>query len=191
MLARAGLLRGSFIPPEPLRNLRQVSRHHQRVTAMLAAEKNRLVRVLGDAGIRLTAVVSDPHGVAARAMIDCLLDGGTPQQALAHAGRLRAPREELAAALEGEPSEEHLFVARMIRRHIDALLDQATEKIRPAAANRLIALVEPRFSTVATAAARYYCPQAPGHPHGFHGNLRPYFVVRPLFPLWFGAVPEP
>ena len=41
MLARAGLLRGSFIPPEPLRNLRQLSRHHQRVTAMLAAEKNR------------------------------------------------------------------------------------------------------------------------------------------------------
>jgi transposase len=73
MLARAGLLRGSFIPPEQLRHLRQLARHHQRVTAMLAAEKNRLVRVLGDAGIRLTAVVSDPHGVAARAMIDCLL----------------------------------------------------------------------------------------------------------------------
>jgi len=138
MLARAGLLRGSFIPPEPLRNLRQLSRHHQRVTAMLAAEKNRLVRVLGDAGIRLTAVVSDPHGVAARAMIDCLLDGGTPQQALAHAGRLRAPREELAAALEGEPSEEHLFVARMIRRHIDALEADLAELARA-----LIARLEP------------------------------------------------
>lgn len=90
-LARAGLLRGRFIPPEPLRHLRQVSRHHQRVTAMVAAEKNRLVRVLGDAGIRLTAVVSDPYGVAARAMIDCLLAGGTPQEALVHAGRWRAP----------------------------------------------------------------------------------------------------
>jgi len=76
--ARAGLLRGSFIPPERLRNLRQLSRHHQRLTALLGAEKNRLVRVLGDAGIRLSAVVSDPHGVAARAMIDCLLDGGAP-----------------------------------------------------------------------------------------------------------------
>jgi transposase len=49
---------------------------------MLAAEKNRLVRLLSDAGIRLTAVVSDPHGVAARALIDCLLEGGTPEQAL-------------------------------------------------------------------------------------------------------------
>jgi transposase len=120
-LARAGLLRGSFIPPEPLRNLRQLSRHHQRVTAMVAAEKNRLVRVLGDGGIRLTAVVSDPHGVAARDMIDCLLNGGTPHEAIGYAGRLRAPREELAAALEGELSEEHLFVARMIRRHIEDL----------------------------------------------------------------------
>ena len=49
---------------------------------MLAAEKNRLVRLLSDAGIRITGVVSDPHGVAAHAMIDCLLDGGTPEQAL-------------------------------------------------------------------------------------------------------------
>jgi hypothetical protein len=78
---------------------------------MLAAEKNRLVRVLSDAGIRLTAVVSDPHGVAARAMIDCLLHGGTPDQALQYAGRLKAPREELLASLQGELSEEHWFVA--------------------------------------------------------------------------------
>ena len=49
---------------------------------MLAAEKNRLVRLLSDAGIRITAVVSDAHEMAARTMIDCLLDGGTPEQAL-------------------------------------------------------------------------------------------------------------
>jgi transposase len=75
MLARAGLLRGSFIPPARLRTLRQVSRHHQKITAMRAMEKNRLVKVLSDAGIRISAVVSDPHGVAASAIIDCLLDG--------------------------------------------------------------------------------------------------------------------
>jgi len=54
MLARAGLLRGSFIPPERLHTLRQVSRHHQKITAMRAMEKNRLVKVLSDAGIRIT-----------------------------------------------------------------------------------------------------------------------------------------
>jgi transposase len=127
MLARAGLLRGSFIPPEKLRNLRQISRYHHRTTAMLAAEKNRLVRLLSDAGIRITAVVSDAHGVAARTMIDCLLDGGTPEQALRYAGRLKAPREELLASLQGELSEEHLFVARMIRQHIDTLQTQLAD----------------------------------------------------------------
>jgi predicted metalloprotease with PDZ domain len=50
-------------------------------------------------------------------------------------------------------------------------LDQATEEIRPAPADRLIAPVEPRLQTVATATARSYCPQAPGHSRGFHGNL--------------------
>ena len=121
MLARAGLLRGSFIPPERLRTLRQVSRHHQKITAMRAMEKNRLVKVLSDAGIRISAVVSDPPGVAASAIIDCLLDGGTPEQALTLAGRLQAPREVLLAALQGELSADHRFVANTIRHHLRAL----------------------------------------------------------------------
>jgi transposase len=82
---------------------------------------------LSDAGIRITAVVSDPHGVAARALIDCLLDGGTPEQALRYARRLKAPREEVLASLQGELSEEHLFVARLIRQHIDTLQTQLAE----------------------------------------------------------------
>jgi transposase len=121
MLARAGLLRGSFIPPEQLRNLRQVSRHHQKITAMRAMEKNRLLKVLSDAGIRITAVVSDAHGVAATAIIDGLLAGGTPEQALTHAGRLRAAPETLLASLQGELSAEHRFVAQTIRHHIHYL----------------------------------------------------------------------
>lgn len=127
MLARAGLLRGSFIPPERLHTLRQVSRHHQKITAMRAMEKNRLVRVLSDAGIRITAVVSDPHGVAATAIIDCLLDGGTPEQALTFAGRLKAPREDLLAALQGELSADHRFVANTIRHHLRGLEAQLAD----------------------------------------------------------------
>jgi transposase len=127
MLARAGLLRGSFIPPERLRTLRQVSRHHQKITAMRAMEKNRLVKVLSDAGIRISAVVSDPHGVAASAIIDCLLDGGTPEQALTLAGRLQAPREALLAALQGELSADHRFVANTIRHHLRALEAQLAD----------------------------------------------------------------
>ena len=127
MLARAGLLRGSFIPPERLRTLRQVSRHHQKITAMRAMEKNRLVKVLSDAGIWISAVVSDPHGVAASAIIDCLLEGGTPEQALTLAGRLQAPREVLLAALQGELSADHRFVAQTIRHHLRALEAQLAD----------------------------------------------------------------
>ena len=158
MLARAGLLRGSFIPPEQLRNLRQVSRYHHRTTAMLAAEKNRLAKVLSDAGIRLSGVVSDLHGVAARAMIDCLLGGGTPEQALAHAGRLRAPKEELLASLQGELSEEHLFIASMICRHIDVLETQLAdlerhllEGLKPQEAALQLLLTIPGIDRVAAA----------------------------------------
>ncbi len=127
MLARAGLLRGSFIPPERLHTLRQVSRHHQKITAMRAMEKNRLVKVLSDAGIRITAVVSDPHGVAATAIIDCLLDGGTPEQAITLAGGLKARREDLLAALQGELSADHRFVANTIRHHLRALEAQLAD----------------------------------------------------------------
>jgi transposase len=131
MLARAGLLRGSFIPPQSWLNWRQLGRYHNRTTALLAAEKNRWVRVLSDAGIRRSAVVSDPHGVAARALIDGLLDGGTPEPALAYAGRLQAPGEELLAALPGALSEQHLFVARLIRRPIDILATQVADLEHP------------------------------------------------------------
>jgi transposase len=127
MLARAGLLRGSFIPPERLRTLRQISRYHHRLTAQRAMEKNRLLKVLSDAGLRLTAVVSDAHGVAASAIIECLLAGGTPEQALTYAGRLRTPPEALLASLQGELSADHLFVARAIRHRLAYLEAQLAD----------------------------------------------------------------
>ena len=128
MLARAGLLRPSFIPPEKLRRLRLVSRQRQKMVGTLAAEKNRLGKVLSDAGVRLGVVVSDLHGKSARAMIAALIAGATPEQALAFASpQLKAPREEIAAALEGEISAEHCFVLQQILSHI-AFLEQSIGK---------------------------------------------------------------
>lgn len=122
MLARAGLLRPSFVPPEKLRRLRIVSRQRQKVVGTLAAEKNRLGKVLADAGVRLGVVVSDIHGKSARAMIAALIAGATPEQALRFASpQLKAPREEIAAALEGEISDEHSFVLQQILSHIGFL----------------------------------------------------------------------
>jgi transposase len=119
MLARAGLLKPSFVPPEKLRRLRVVSRHRQKLVGMLAAEKNRLGKVLADAGVRLGVVVSDIHGKSARQMIGALLAGATPEAALAFASpRLKASRDEIAAALEGEIGPEHRFVLQRLLRHI-------------------------------------------------------------------------
>ena len=119
ILARCGLLSGSFIPPEVFRNLRLVARHRQNLVSMLAREKNRLHKVLADGGVRLSAVVSDLHGQSARQMTECLLEGGTPEQALEFASsRLKASREELLDALEGELTDVHRFVLNEILTHI-------------------------------------------------------------------------
>lgn len=121
-LARAGLLRGSFIPPAQMRQLRLVSRQRQKLVGQCSAEKNRLHKVLTDAGIRLSVVVSDIHGQAARAMIKALLEGLPMHEVLDRKGRLRASREELLEALSTDDlSETHRFVAAEILEHIEQL----------------------------------------------------------------------
>lgn len=122
ILARSGLLKGGFVPPQNLRELRLVSRQMQKFTGLLAGEKNRLHKVLTDGGIRLSAVVSDIHGPSARAMIKGLLNGETPEQVLSYASkRLKASEEELLDALDGELSDTHRFVLREILAHIQEL----------------------------------------------------------------------
>jgi transposase len=74
-LARACLLRGSFIPPTKLRELRLIARQRQKLVGQLASEKNRLYKVLTESGIRLGTVVSDLHGQSARAMLKAIIAG--------------------------------------------------------------------------------------------------------------------
>jgi transposase len=122
MLARAGLLRGSFVPPAPLRELRLIARQRQKLVGMLASEKNRLHKVLTDGGIRLGVVVSDIHGQSARAMIKALIQGATPQEVLSLAShRLKASREEILDALQGDLSACHRFVLGEMMHHIEVL----------------------------------------------------------------------
>jgi transposase len=119
-LARAGLLRGSFIPPLDLRQLRLVARQRQKLVGMLSAEKNRLHKVLVDAGIRINVLVSDVHGQSARAMIKALIKGQPMHEILDLKGRLGASREELFEALSTEQfSARHAFVADEIMQHIE------------------------------------------------------------------------
>lgn len=119
ILARAGLLRGSFVPPANLRELRLIARQRQRLVGQLACEKNRLHKVLTDGGIRLSVVVSDLSGHSARAMIEALVAGQSPQQALKFASRrLKASREEIFDALQGELTHSHRFVLDELLCHI-------------------------------------------------------------------------
>ena len=121
-LARAGLLRGSFIPPTKLRELRLISRQRQKQVGILSSEKNRLHKVLTDGGIRLGVVVSDLHGQSARAMIKAIIEGQPPNEVLKFASkRLKASREELFDALQGELSDNHRFVLDELMRHIEEI----------------------------------------------------------------------
>lgn len=121
-LARAGLLRGSFVPPAKLRELRLIARQRQKLVGQLASEKNRLHKVLTDSGVRLGVVVSDLHGRSARAMVKAIIAGQPPHEVLKLASvRLKASREEIFDALQGELTASHCFVLDELMRHIEEI----------------------------------------------------------------------
>jgi transposase len=122
-LARAGLLRASFIAKADLRSLRHIARQRQKLGGMLASEKNRLHKLLTDTGIRLGVVVSDLHGQSARAMVKALIEGQSVPEVLSLASnRLRASREEIFEALQAqEITPAHRFVLAEIMAHIEEI----------------------------------------------------------------------
>jgi transposase len=122
VLARFGLVRGSFIPPHDLRELRLVSRYRRKLTAMRASEINRLHKILDDGGIKLGGVVTDLNGLSAREMVAGLI-AGKPVTALLEMarGRLKSRREDLQAALDGDLTARHRFILQHIHNHIEIL----------------------------------------------------------------------
>jgi len=121
-LARAGLLRGSFVPSAKLRELRLIARQRQKLVGQLASEKNRLHKVLTDSGVRLGVVVSDLHGQSARAMVKAIIAGQSPQEVLKLASRrLKASREEIFDVLQGDLTASHRFVLDELMRHIEEI----------------------------------------------------------------------
>lgn len=117
-LLEAGLLRGSFVPPPVIRQLRDLTRYRRRLIQDRARETQRVDKVLEDAAIKLGSVASDTLGKSGRAMIEALIAGERDPQVLAELahGRLRAKIPELVQALHGRFGDHH---ARLLRRHLD------------------------------------------------------------------------
>jgi transposase len=126
-LGAHGLVRGSFVPPEPIRRLRDLTRARTAITRERGREIQRLEKLLEDAGIKLSAVASDITGVSGRLMLQSLIEGQRDPAVLADLAkrRLRSKIPELTEALTGRFSEHHAFLARV---HLD-LIDQHTSAL--------------------------------------------------------------
>ena len=119
-LLLSGLLKGSFIPPVEIRQLRDLFRYKKKLTGQVSAEKNRLQKILEDANLKLTSVVSDTFGVSATKIIDALLAGEeniAELLKLCH-GKLKPKEEALKEALVGKLTEHHKFMLRTIKESI-------------------------------------------------------------------------
>src|SRR6185437_6534456 len=111
-LLRHGLIRRSFVPPKPLRELRDLLRYRRKLVEAQTAERNRLLKLLETANIKLASVASDVFGVSGRAMLRALLGGtATPDEMAQLArGSLRKKIASLSAALDGRVEEHHRFL---------------------------------------------------------------------------------
>ncbi|MDQ5852774.1 MAG: IS110 family transposase [Chloroflexota bacterium] len=122
-LLRHGLLKASFIPPLPQRDLRDLTRQRTNLVQDRARVVNQLQKVLEWANIKLTSVVTDIMGVSARAMLAAIVGGEADQEVLADLaqGRLRAKQAELEQALVGYVRDHHRFLLARHLIHIDFL----------------------------------------------------------------------
>jgi transposase len=139
-LGAHGLVRGSFVPPEPIRQLRDLTRARTAITRERGREVQRLEKLLEDAGIKLSTVASDIMGVSGRAMLEALIDGDRNPEQLADLAkrRLRNKLPELAEALAGRFNEHHAFLTRL---HLD-LIDRHTSAIEQLT-RRIEVVIEP------------------------------------------------
>src|SRR5947209_7757578 len=122
-LLQHGLLKASFIPPAPIRELRDLTRQRTQLTQERTAAANRIQKVLEDANIKLAGVATDVLGVSGRDMLEALIAGETDPEKLADLARkrLRAKIPELRRALQGRVTEHHRFLLRLHLDHITQL----------------------------------------------------------------------
>jgi transposase len=129
-LLQHGLLKASFIPSGPQRELRDLTRYRVRLTEEKAREVNRVQKTLEDTNLKLGDVVSDIRGKSSRMILQAIVDGETDPGCLASlaVGRVRADQKQLEAALTGTITDHHRF---LLSEHLTQIrhLEQAIERV--------------------------------------------------------------
>jgi transposase len=122
-LLRSGLVRGSFIPPKPVRELRDLTRYKRKLIQTITAEKQRVEKILEDANIKLSSIASDTFGASGKKIIGELLKGELrpDQMAELSKGRLRNRKGELKEALVGNVEEHHKRMLRTSLGHMSVM----------------------------------------------------------------------
>jgi transposase len=122
-LLECGLLRGSFVPPAAIAELRDLTRYRTKLVQDRARETQRIQKLLEDANIKLDSIASDVLGTGARRMLEALIAGERDVEAMADMAltRMRPKMAELRLALEGRFTGHHALMASMHLRHIDEL----------------------------------------------------------------------
>lgn len=133
-LLQCGLLRSSLVPPQPQRQLRELTRQRRQLVHSKASVANRIQKVLEDANIKLGSVATDVLGVSGRDMLRALVAGQTNANRLAELarGKLRAKMAALRLALQGRVTEHHRFLLGLLLdelTHLEGLIDRLTARI--------------------------------------------------------------
>ncbi len=128
-LLLSGLLKGSFIPTRTIRELRDLTRYKTKLTNQISAEKNRFQKILEDANIKLSVVLSDVFGSTGRKIIAEILKGDyEPEKLLYYVhGRVKASREDIKEALTGYVTDHHRFMLRTIQNNIARIEETIAE----------------------------------------------------------------
>jgi transposase len=138
-----GLLRPSFVPPSPIRELRDLTRYRRKLVESRTAERNRLLKLLETANIKLASVATDVFGVSGLLMLHALVEGKATAQEMAELAKkqLRKRIPELELALEGKVEEHHRFLLRVqlrrlrtVEEDLGILEQRIQEKLKPYAA---------------------------------------------------------
>jgi transposase len=156
-LGAHGLVRASFVPPEPIRVLRDLTRTRTVITQERSREIQRLEKLLEDAGIKLSSVATDITGVSGRLMLQALIEGRDDPAGIADLAkrRLRNKIPQLTEALHGHFTAHHAFMARLFLDRIDAhtadierLSSRIEEAMEPFVAARELLVSIPGFSRI-------------------------------------------